>query len=240
MWQQFRSLAVLAMLAALAGCGGPVYLVPGLDPDADRVVFTGSGHDPDWTLTVTGATLSYAEGDAAPVVAPRTDSAMRDSGWQYEGGMLQVGIAPQICDDPATGTRYASSVTIQTGGVTRHGCGGLAIMPLRLMGTRWRFVSIDGTPIPPGRETRVRFDRGYITTDAGCYQFRVRYGVDDDRLLTMAPGPAIKTCGRVIEGVEDLTMMDSLFAGEVEAHYRDDRLLELTGNGHAIVLAQVF
>ncbi|WP_373487909.1 META domain-containing protein [Blastomonas sp.] len=203
----------------------------------DGATYVARGQEPGWIVRMDDATIRY-EGDYGATVlsSPRPRGAAIANGQRYSARDLVVEITNTPCQDVMSGERFADTVRVTARGTTVSGCGGIAMLPDGLEGTRWSIVSIDGKPVAADRPTEVRFEGGRISGTAGCNRFAAGYTIRDGKLRVAPMAMTRMAC--IGPGGDQEEAFTALFAGDVTMQLTPDGRMTLTQGEHVSVLQQ--
>lgn len=207
-----KKLALLAPLALVACMSDPY----GNDPyDASDAAplsepYRAIGNEPFWSLEIADGEMRFrnAEGFAASdsSFAFTPDPRLGDV---YQGQRIRATLVPRECSDTMSDRIYPDTVTVEIGLQVWRGCGApvrffettdesgnyVATMPYMgtedLTDTRWRIVSINGTPTNPDGDYFLNFTANRVQARFDCNQMNASYGFDG-RVLQVGPMQATR------------------------------------------------
>lgn len=189
----------LGLTLGLTGCaeqtaGKPV-VVSG-KPDG---VYQASGNEPSWHMTLTQNVLTLETPDKPRRAEPVRHAHAEGQSRTYETQDMQVSVTAKACPDSMSGQTYADTVQIVTQGRTLTGCGGAALAPTSLNGTRWVVTELDGHRLADGNRPPSDTDR---TTDqpgqqAGTRDMAPTLDINDSGKVSGSDG-----CNRYVGGLE--------------------------------------
>ncbi|HET9835336.1 MAG TPA: META domain-containing protein [Rhodanobacteraceae bacterium] len=111
--------------------------------------------------------------------------------------------------------------------------------PLRLAGTQWRFVRLDGHKVPPAVKATLVFEsNGHVSGRAGCNSYGGPWSASNGALHF---GGMISTKMACLQPAGAMQAEQAVFAAlreAVRAQMRDGRLILLNANGDPLALLQ--
>lgn len=234
-----RFVPLLASCLTLAACA-PTNGTPPLRPGDQPAAYRALGTEPGWTLEITPGRLDYA-GDygETKIAVPNPGAKPSFNGERYVTPRLTVDITHGECSDGMSDRRYRDTVTVIADGKTVKGCGGGTLLPDKLAGTNWTFVTIGNGDVAKDRPTTLSFDGKRMSGSAGCNRFSGNYTIDGTMLTA---GPLVATemaCPGA--GMEQERAFFALMAKPVMVRLNANGLLGLFAeDGTAAILAPVY
>lgn len=173
-------------LLVLAACV-PAAEAPPQGLGDSSAAYMALGTEPGWTLEITPARLNY-DGDygETKIMVPNPGAKPGFNGERYVTDRLIVDVTHGECSDGMSDRRYRDTVTVTADGKTVKGCGGGTLLPDKLAGTSWTFVTIGKADVAKDRPTSLRFDGMRMSGSAGCNRFSGNYATDG---TTLTAGP---------------------------------------------------
>ncbi|HSC84848.1 MAG TPA: hypothetical protein VLC30_14630 [Pseudomonas sp.] len=96
------------------------------DPNFKRLVLRASGHEPDWSLNVTGRGLALFRPGQEPLALPYLEEQLPDGRFnissEANGQRLDLWLAPQRCSDSMSGSVQHLSAELRLDGQILRGC----------------------------------------------------------------------------------------------------------------------
>lgn len=205
-----KKLALLAPLA-LAACMSNNYDEdPYGGPDSGMgEPYRAIGNEPYWSLDISDGQLRFRNADGY-AASDSNFTYTRDPrlGDVYEGRRIRATIIDRRCSDGMSDRTYPDTVTVEIGTQTWRGCGApvrffettdergdyVATTPAMsrdaLADTKWRIVSINGTPTSPDGSYELRFEANRIYAHFDCNRMNANYGFNGS---TLTVGPVMST-----------------------------------------------
>lgn len=193
------SMLVLGLAGVLAGCAGQTASHPVAVSGKADGIYQASGNEPSWNMTLTRNMLTLETPDGPRTAAPVLHAHAEGPDRTYETKSVRVEITSKACSDSMSGQNYADTVRIITQGRTLSGCGGAALAPTSLNGTRWVVTALDGRRLADGSKAPSDTDR---TTDqpglkAGAPDMAPTLDINDSGKVSGSDG-----CNRYVGGLE--------------------------------------
>lgn len=99
------------------------------DPAFKRLVLRAYGHEPDWSLNVTGGGLALFRPGQEPLALPYLEEQLPDGRFnissEANGQHLELWVAPQRCSDSMDGSVQHLSAELRLDGQVMRGCASL-------------------------------------------------------------------------------------------------------------------
>lgn len=97
------------------------------DPNFKRLTLRASGHEPDWSVKVSGKGMVLDRPQEASLALPYLEEQLPDGRFnlssEANGQRVELWVAPQRCVDSATGAVQHLSAELRINGKTLRGCG---------------------------------------------------------------------------------------------------------------------
>ncbi len=119
-------LALVPPLALLAACYGPPPPAPPITPNPPGGVYSASGTEPFWSLTVDDRQMIFTDRNTNAQVIERTPSAIVGvAGEMYQTPRISLNIVHAPCNNGMSDRSYPDRVQVTVDGRRFNGCGGL-------------------------------------------------------------------------------------------------------------------
>ncbi|WP_077931080.1 META domain-containing protein [Acetobacter persici] len=192
-------LLALGFAGVLAGCAGEHATQPVAVSGKPDGIYQASGNEPSWNMTLAQKMLTLETPDGPRTAAPVLHAHAEGQDRIYETKSARVEITSKACSDSMSGQNYADTVQIVTQNRTLTGCGGAALAPNSLNGTRWVVTALDGQRLVDGSKAPSDTDR---TTDqpglkAGAPDMAPTLDINDSGKVSGSDG-----CNRYVGGLE--------------------------------------
>jgi len=164
---------------------------PPITPGPPGGTYRAQGTEPFWDLTIDPAQMVFTDrGNNVRVAQPTPPVIVGVAGEIYRTPRLDVNIVHATCSDGMSDRAYPDKVQVQVDGRQFSGCGGAAVMPNQLAGTRWRVVAVNGRSTPAAGEYWLNFEASRFGAKLGCNGLGADYRQTGN---TIYPGPVIGT-----------------------------------------------
>ena len=120
-----KQIFALAPLAMLAACYGPPPPAPPITPNPPGGVYSASGTEPFWSLTVDSQQMVFTDRNTNAQVVERTPSAISGvAGENYQTPRIRLNIVHSPCNNGMSDRSYPDKVQVDVDGRRFNGCGG--------------------------------------------------------------------------------------------------------------------
>jgi heat shock protein HslJ len=167
---------------------------------AQPAALQASGHNPGWTLDISGNSATFSAGlqlqlpppkVAGVVAVPQVNGTTRIYAVQANGGVLTATFSKQVCTDAQSAMVHPDTVQVRFGGVDYQGCGG---DPLSLLqGKEWVVEDIAARGVLDRSRISMQFGPAAVLSGrASCNPYEGSYAFTDGILrLRAAANPSV-------------------------------------------------
>lgn len=228
------SLALALALGACAPLAAPDESPP--PPQGDGEAYFALGTEPFWSLEITPARLNFHVADGFHLAIANPGARPSFNGERYVAERTSVDVTHSPCSDGMSDRRYADTVTVEAGGRTWRGCGGMVLAPTSLADTRWRIVFIDGVAPVGDRPAEIAFADGRLSGSAGCNRLSGSYNSDGTR-FTAGPIAATRmACAPNVTAQE--ARVTAILGGPLAMRFNDRGRLVLSADGGGVLVLE--
>jgi heat shock protein HslJ len=163
---------------------------PPITPGPPGGTYRGHGHAPNWSIAIDERNIRFGVEGRDAIFQPTPRVIVGIAGEIYQTPRIGVNIVHQPCSDPTSNSSFPDRLQVTVDGQSFNGCGGDALTPNQLAGTRWRVVAVNGRSTPAAGEYWLNFEASRFGAKLGCNGLGADYRQTGN---TIYPGPVIGT-----------------------------------------------